>query len=719
MMELKAIAPETILFGADPLQRVVAVEPSSGLTVWIRTQNDAVEVSELPYAPWLLSKSPDILSTPAKATSLSGAGFNTLWEFPNWAELATASANLSQSGQPTLHYKNPIKQALVRSGMTLFKNMAFQDILRLQVDIETTGLDWQSGTDKILLIAVSDNRGNAQVFTGTEWQMLRRFSDFVIELDPDVIEGHNLIMFDLPFIDARAKANGISLKLGRDGSSMKFGGLRKYSTPGNSREFRPVSIFGRHVIDTYFAVQRFDVAKGELTSYGLKEVSRALGISHDDRVELPREQMEAIFANDQELVIKYAKQDVIETCRLAELVCPTDFFQTQMVPDSYASCAITGTGEKINSILIRAYLHEDCAIPEPQFVNANLGGYTELSRTGVLSRVVKADMESLYPSIMLSHGIRPKSDHLNIFLPALRELTTRRLEAKQKSKTTTGTESSYWDGIQNSFKILINSFYGYLGATPFHFNDSEAAGTITRIGRELIVKTSERLTETGSQVIEIDTDGVYFVSPSGIVTEDQERTYVQAIGSTLPDGIRLAYDGRFQKMISLKTKNYVLQTYDGKVLLKGASLRSRADEKFGREFLESAINLLLNGQQDKVPELYRDLYDRIGSHKIPVDQLARRERITSKTFTSGAKQRSRQIMRNAVLGDSIFVYEKSDGTLGHRSDFVVGDENVGYYQEKLYKFACRLREAFGEEFDRLFPSPRSIESSKQQTTLDL
>ena len=40
------------------------------------------------------------------------------------------------------------------------------------------------------------------------------------ERDPDVIEGHNIFGFDLPYLAARAKMHSIRLELGRDGSEM-------------------------------------------------------------------------------------------------------------------------------------------------------------------------------------------------------------------------------------------------------------------------------------------------------------------------------------------------------------------------------------------------------------------------------------------------------------------------------------------------------------------
>ena len=47
---------------------------------------------------------------------------------------------------------------------------------------------------------------------------LKRLCSLIIERDPDVIEGHNIFKFDLPYLSARASKLGISLFMGRDGS---------------------------------------------------------------------------------------------------------------------------------------------------------------------------------------------------------------------------------------------------------------------------------------------------------------------------------------------------------------------------------------------------------------------------------------------------------------------------------------------------------------------
>ncbi len=711
------------LFGADPETHIVAVEPDYCEGVWVyRRTAQGVARNHEPFRPWILLTAVPSFELPAsEITTLEGEGYNVCVEFENQAAYTQGRFLIRDAHLSNLTYPGGGKMALIRSGRTLFKGMTFDEIVRFQFDIETDSLTPENG--KILLIAAADNRGLVELIEGDEREILERFAQLLIERDPDVIEGHNLFGFDFPFVLARAQVHGIRLNIGHDGSEPRIGNERNYAIAagGNTRPFRQVYVHGRHVLDTYLIVQRFDWAKQALTSYGLKECARVFGFADADRVELPRDKMAEIYRDDPELVRLYARQDVIETNKLAALITPVEFYQTQMIPDNYANVAVTGNGEKINSIFVRAYLHAGQAVSRSQLARPYAGGYSEVRKTGVLDRIVKADVESLYPSLMLTHKIAPSGDSLGIFLPALKELTTRRFDAKRRAATAeTPDEAHYWEGLQGSFKVLINSFYGYLGG-PFAFNDYDAAERVTDEGRRLVVDVAQRMEASGSVVIEIDTDGVYFVPPDSVQEEAAERAYITEIGAILPEGIRLAFDGRYAAMLSVKTKNYVLVNYDGRKLYKGASLRSRADERYGRRFLTKAVDCLLAHDFEGVAELYAQTIDDLLNRRVPIDDLIRRERITENTFSSEQKKRSAIVAQGVAVGEYVLIYEKADGTLGKHEDYA-DDENTKYYMDKLYKFAKRLEEVFGDAatFQRLIPKPTAQGLPKNlQTSLDL
>jgi DNA polymerase I len=727
---------DALLFGSGDVERIVAVEVVGQRAVLLRRATagaeaaaglgaggpadrlSAVSREDRPFRSWLLSTEQQPLPG-ARWTELPGEGHRWRAEFDAWPEAMAGREALREAGIPVIFYQSPVKQFLMASGQTLFKGMRFEELVRMQVDLETTSLDPNAADARILLIAAGDNHGrNWVLYDEDEAALLQRFVASLNEADPDVIEGHNLFGFDMPYVAARAERLQVPLTIGRDGSELRIGRERNCAVGGTQRSFRPAHVWGRHCIDTMLAAQRFDIGRGELESYGLKECAQVYGLAEAERIILDRSQMSALWRSDAELVRRYALQDIAETRCVADLVTPTEFYQTQMVPDSYQSVAVTGTGEKANSLLVRAYLARGRGIPQSQPPRAYPGGHTEVRRTGVLRQIVKADVESLYPSIMLTDHLGPAADTLDVFLPMLGRLTELRLEAKaamraaasqpasaggQESRENGGRNHRYWDGLQSSFKILINSFYGYLGG-PFHFNDYDAAERVTLTGQAIVKQIADRLEATGSQVIEIDTDGVYFTPPPGVQGDEAEQRYVESVAAGLPGGIRLAFDGRYAAMVSLKIKNYVLVDYHGHKTFKGGALRSRADERFGREFIARAVDCLIADDREGVGKLYADLSERLMQGQVPVEQLARRERVTHKTFRSEAKKRSRAAMGEMVVGDSALIYQRIDGSLARIEEYA-RDEDRYYYADKLRRFAARLEEAIGPEFDRICPRP--------------
>ncbi|MER3473405.1 MAG: DNA polymerase [Armatimonadota bacterium] len=715
--DVPAISASEILFGWKETPRLVAVEMTDTEAILHQRHPDGSRTSwREPFTPWLLTTQ-QYADIEAQWQRLDGDGYCWMAQFGSWSEYQTARTRLRDMHVEMFTHASPERQFLTLSGYTLFKQMRFDDVRRLQIDIETAGLNPQEPDNRILLIVLHDNRGWSKVLEDAdEARLLQQFVQLLREHDPDVIEGHNLFGFDLPYLIERARRHGISLTAGRSGQPMTIGSERNLPIGAINRPYRPVYVPGRHVVDTYFAVQRYDWAKGDLQSYGLKEVARAYGIADEERVFIDRAALHTQWHSEPEKVRQYALQDAQETAKLAEIVLPTEFYQTQMVPDTYQHVATAGSGEKINAIFVRAYLHAGYAIPRPRPARDYPGGYTEVRRTGVIPRVVKADVESLYPSIMLVKRIAPASDRLGVFLPALEELTRRRLEAKaQLRQATDALTRAYWDGIQGSLKVLINSFYGYLGAN-FPFNDFDAAQRVTEEGRKIAIQLVEALERTGSKVIEVDTDGAYFQPPEDVQGQEAEEAYVQRIAETLPPGIRLTFDGRYRAMISVKTKNYALLDYEGNWIYKGSSLRSRADEPYGRQFIAEVLQKLVEGDREGIAKRYRETILRILNGEIPIQELARRERITEKTFTSENKRKAAEAARGASVGDYVNLYQRKDGSLGTIEDYA-GDEDREHYANKLYRFALRLKEALGEDFDYLFPRPETVIREQQQPSL--
>jgi uncharacterized protein YprB with RNaseH-like and TPR domain len=715
---------QALLYGVDPSPGIVAAEfrPPNRVVLYQRNPDTGETTAhQRTFRPWLIASEAErwnAFRPRPRTTELGGHHpLGTLVEFESWDQYRRA-IQLVPERSPDVFFTNaPVSQFLLATGITLFKGMAFSDLRRMQLDIETLGLDPRIDDAQIIMFAIKQGQHEELLMLETdEADLLARFVEVFQRLDPDVVEGHNLFNFDLPYIAERARRHGVPLPLGRDGSLL--------STSDSTQRFRvgPTSIpytlshiHGRHIVDTYQQIQRFD-AVGRLPSYGLKNVMRELGLEREDRVHVQGAAIADMWRSglrDRARLADYAMDDVRDVDVLARIAVPTEFYQTQILPMSFQRTTVTGTGRKIDDLMVRAYLAAGHSLPRAEAPRAYPGGFVELVESGVFGPVVKCDVESLYPSIMLAEQITSRSDTLRAFPLLLRDLTNRRLDAKQRARTTTGAERALWDGLQGSFKVLINSFYGYLGFGGGLFNDFDAAELVTLEGQRLIQRVVGELRASEALPIEVDTDGVYFTPPPGITTEDEEEGFIAQIGSrALPAGIRLAHDGRYARMLSLKIKTYALLGYDGSLTLKGSSLRNRKMERLFLRFIDDAARGLLSDQRDAVRDEYFRIAEALLAHEVNPTDISQWTMVNARTLES--QPRLNTLLRTHPgrwrTGERVELYERQDGSLGFLEDYAQ-DEHTGTLLRKLHDAALRFEDAFASkaEFDAFFPliTPRT------------
>lgn len=725
---MKPIAFEKneILFGSDATEGIVAVEPAGerSMRLFIRRERK-VETIDEPFSPFILLEDEKLLEglkIPHKVERLSDSNaFRLLILFESWSECLRARDHLRKvSGQmpsspeaPYLFFSDPVQQYLILSGKTLFKGMAFSDIHRLALDIETgcaAGFEFSNPareSDRIISIALMDSRGYEEVLFASEMdekQMLRELGERISRLDPDVLEGHNIFNFDLEYIVARARMHGVRLGWGRGGGLPRIRPSR-FSLAERTIDYSRMDLFGRHIVDTLFLLQHYDITAREMESYGLKAAAIHFGLADQDRTYIEPEKIQWYFENDPKSLKRYNLDDVRETLALSELLGYPFFLQTRIFPLSYQNVFVRGNATKINALFMREYLRQRASIPKPSGRGPLEGGYTDVFEQGIVKNVVHCDVASLYPSIMLSYEIKPEKDTLGIFLPLLKDLRTFRLEAKRGAQQAQSkNERDYLNGLQQTFKILINSFYGYLGTELHHFSDAATAAKVTRLGREIIHRMLDWLRGEGAVPVEIDTDGIYFVPPPGKESEKDAEELVKRLSKTLPEGIDVEMDGRYPAMFSYKMKNYALLDESGDVVIRGSGLRSRGIEKYLREFLWAMIRLLLEGRGEKVYDLYRETVAKLERHEIGISNLAKTETLTESPESYRQKIKARKRNRAATYelalasgrdyraGDQISYYVTGEGkrvrvfescSMASSYNEARPNENVAYYEAKL------------------------------------
>ncbi len=670
----------------------------------------------------------------------SWKSFRTAHDFINAKKNALLTGNTTSSpeGESSLTYSkgDAVTQYFMQTGKTLFKGMLFDDLHRLQLDIETyykpIGGNGERFSDEIIIVSLSDNRGWEEVLhskNSDEKTLLENVIRTITSKDPDVIEGHNIFSFDLPYLQKRCAFHAVQFSIGRDGLLPKtFPSSIRFAE--RSIDFTFFDIPGRHVIDTLFLVQSYDISKRALQSYGLKAVAKHFGFASPDRTYIDYKDIASTWDNDHEKLLAYALDDVRETGALSGMLSGSNFYTSQMVPYTYALTSRLGPAAKIEALFVREYLRQKQSLPKPSIGQQFAGGYTEVFLKGVLGPIVYADVESLYPSIMLSFDICPKSDELKVFPVVLRDLKELRFKAKSLSKEnmSIGNKrlSDNFDAMQASFKILINAMYGYLGFQSGIFNDFSEADKVTSTGQNIARKMIVEFESRGCRVIEVDTDGILFIPPESVKTEEEERNLVKEVSSIMPEGIRIGFDGRFKKMISYLKKNYALLSYDNIMTVKGSSLSSRSGEKFGREFIRKGYEKLLSEDISGLHDLYVEYRNNILNHILDIGEFSRTETLKStiEQYLDDVKigKRSRSVTYELAIksdtlfskGDRISYYISGSGNgssffergrLASDWDRSKPDENTAFYLKRLDEYCQKFLPFFKpQDFSMIFSS---------------
>src|SRR6266496_1745953 len=730
----------TLLFGADPTPRIVAIELGETGTVRVHHREpDGSTVADVePFHPFVWADS-DVADLGIESEKLqSDLKYGWLITVDSWKELIALRNGLKSAGRDFFAFTDTVQHYLTATGRTLFKDLPFEELKRMQLEVlAVAGGSDPGNNDHIMSIALSDSAGWEELIVvdpnnieESERGALKRLTSLVKERDPDVIEGHNLFRFDLPYLVGRAKTLKTKLDWGRSDGFLRSRPSR-LQIAEKTIDYPKFTIGGRHFVDTFLLAQFYDVGMRSLAGFERTDVARHFDLCDGEQTSaLAGKELQRAYMDDTDTFHRRALCGVRETRALSDLLSPSYFIQAQIFPYNYQDVIVRGNATRINALFLREYFRQRHSIPEMPMVRGFEGGYTAIFFTGVARNVWHCDIASLYPSVMLQFDCFPVTDQLQIFRHLLTDVRAFRLEAKARMRAERDpARQHHLQALQNTFKILLNSFYGYLGFAQGHFADFDAAARVTQIGRDLLKKMIEWLNAHGAHVVEVDTDGIYFVPPSSAssveagvsparsksdaadtaaTTGNEIEELQRGLAKELPVGIDVEIDEQFDAMFSYKAKNYALLTKDGDVVIKGGALKSRGLEKFQRVFLEEMIKLIMEGKPEAIPQLRNEFEQKIRNREWKIDMLMKTDTLQDSLekyrakIAGSARNRAaayelalaspESIRGNYKPGDQISYYIKATpkkvpayeaAKPASEFDPENRDENVDYYVGKL------------------------------------
>jgi hypothetical protein len=233
--------------GASSVDSIVGIRPwdDRSLRIYRRTGRTVVAES-VPFQPWLALADPSLLEreSAGTASSLTGEGeLRTLIRFERWPQAWDAiqkilsleserrrqriSSYLELPG--LLFLPDPAEQWLTASGESFFSGLSAENLVRLQLAIETASPPGRPSRpdrsqDCILAIAATISDGRKSTFRirkQDEAALLGEFLEWFTTIDPDVVEGIELLGFTLPYIAERCALHGIDPSFGREATSLR------------------------------------------------------------------------------------------------------------------------------------------------------------------------------------------------------------------------------------------------------------------------------------------------------------------------------------------------------------------------------------------------------------------------------------------------------------------------------------------------------------------
>ncbi|WP_455381778.1 DNA polymerase domain-containing protein, partial [Salinispira pacifica] len=258
------------------------------------------------------------------------------------------------------------------------------------------------------------------------------------------------------------------------------------------------------------------------------------------------EEIERLRSDDPEALCRYCLHDAVLVSRILE--------RTGLLALTIKRCLLIGVSlsrawmsiRSFEFLYIEAMHRRGVAAPtlgvDALAMEAAPGGAILTPEPGLFRWVMVFDFKSLYPSVIRTFNIDPVSlirggsfgapdgdesgspivapngarfSRAPGILPGILDrFFTQREEAKQRGDPV----ASY------VYKIIMNSFYGVLGAPGCRFAGSELAGAITSLGQRVLRWCKRLLVEMGYTVIYGDTDSLFVLAKDAA---DAKRVFAE------------------------------------------------------------------------------------------------------------------------------------------------------------------------------------------------
>ncbi|KAL8445942.1 hypothetical protein Emag_004907 [Eimeria magna] len=448
--------------------------------------------------------------------------------------------------------------------------------------------------------------GAIVVWFDDEAEMLKKWAEFVREVDPDFLTGYNCINFDLCYLLTRAsalKVDGVAFLSRLKSIESRITDTRFSSRALGTHDNKEITVEGRVQFDLLELVRR----DHKLKSYSLNYVSSEF--LKEQKEDVHYSMIGDLFRGSpttRRRIAVYCLKDALLPLRLLnKLLFLFNYVEMSRVTGTPLTYLLTrGQQIKVTAQLLRKCRQLHYVVPSVKRAGGDRDdkyeGATVLEPVKGFydTPIATLDFASLYPSIMMAHNICYSTlvkgndvnsiDSANVthtssnprhtfvkatirrgVLPMIVEelIAARKVAKKQMSQATDKFTQSVLNGRQLALKITANSVYGYTGATVGQLPCLEVATSITCFGRDMIEYTKRRVEElftkengykANALVVYGDTDSVMVRFGTDSIEEAMRlgQEAANRISSEFVNPIKLEFEKVYCPFLLMNKKRY-------------------------------------------------------------------------------------------------------------------------------------------------------------------
>ncbi len=542
---------------------------------------------------------------------------------------------------------------------------ALPDLRTFAFDIETYNPQGapREKKDPVIMISYKTKNGRGVITTKKthaeyvhickdEKEMLAAFCDIVRKEDPDVLFGYNSSNFDIPYLMARAKENGVPLILGKTNKPPRK--FKRGLADG-------MEIDGRIHVDLYPLMRFFGfIGLVKAQQFTLEKVyAEVMG---KKKLMVARRNIWEMWDNGElEELAAYSMMDAESTYELGMHFIPLNIEFSILTKIPLFDTVLSTSGQMIENILMNEAARRGEIIPskpsggavQERLANPIEGAYVQLPEPGIYENIAVLDFRGLYPSIISSYNIDPVSLALGkkvkksechvsptgacfvkeprALIPLVVDwLIDYRVAIKGKLKTLDKDSHKYKELLARStaVKVATNTVYGYLAFPRSRWYSRECGESTTAWGRKHIMETIETAQKMGFKVIYSDTDSVMMIYKD----KKDVLSFMEKINDELPNRMELELEGFYPRGVFVSKrgkeakgakKKYALLGDDGRIKIRGFELVRRDWSEIAKKTQLDVLNAILReGSKEKAVAIVRRAIGRLQNGEVPLSELA-------------------------------------------------------------------------------------------------